>query len=110
MGAPKIAVTTPSFNSRSVGINRAAMSAATSKPAPAMAEGSRTRPGSSPAAARTRWGEARPTNPTIPAMATAAPVRSAAPATAAARKRAIGRPERAALSSPKVSIVRPRAA
>ena len=45
-----------------------------------------------------------------PAIATAAPVSSAAPATAAARSRAIGRPESAALSSPSVSMTRPRAA
>src|SRR5690606_35147109 len=109
-GAPNSAVTTPSFSSWSVGISRPARSAATSRAAPASAEGASVRAGSAPAAARTRCGAAKPTKPMTPATATAAPVNSAAPATAAARSRAIGRPDNAAVSSPRVSMTRPRAA
>ncbi len=68
------------------------------------------RAGSSYTEPRTRCGAASPTKPMTPAIATDAPVSSAAPAMAATRNRAIGRPESAAVSSPRVSIRRPIAA
>src|SRR6185312_16131447 len=106
-GAPNRAVTTPRRSSSAVGLTRASRSAATSRIAPASAEGQSVRAGSSETEPRTRCGAASPTNPITPASATEAPVSSAAPATAATRSRAIGSPDRAAVSSPSVSMRRP---
>src|SRR6185437_1559986 len=109
-GAPKRAVTTPSRSSSSEGITRAARSARVSRMAPANADGTSVRAGSSDTEPRTMCGAASPTKPITPAIATDAPVSSAAPATATTRSRAIGRPESEAVSSPSVSMRRPMAA
>ena len=78
-GAPISAVTTPSFSSALVGIQRTAMSAASNKLAPPTALANMSCAGSFLQARRSRCGTTKPTKPMMPVTATPAPTHKAVP-------------------------------
>src|SRR6185295_8678863 len=99
-GAPTSPVMTPTGSSAGASAVRAPRSASTSAIAPAGMLATMSRRCVAPRRKRSACGITRPTNPMSPAIATAAPVRSAVVASTSAVVRSRSMPSAAAVSSP----------
>src|SRR5258705_4619815 len=99
-GAPTSPVMTPTGSSAGASAVRAPRSASTSAIAPAGMLATMRRRCVAPRTNRSAGGITRPTNPLSPAIATAAPVRSAVVASTSAVVRSRSTPSAAAVSSP----------